>query len=213
LNRVEKALKKNNFMHGSQLTSLDADALDSLKADEANISPLNHPRVFGWYAMVTKFSDAARAQWPIVEAPATPAAAPKKAAAAADDDDMDLFGSDDEDDGAAAAAAAAAKAKSLAAKKPKKVVIAKSSVMFEVKPLDDTTDLDVLYKRIGAEIVMDGLVWGGDMKKVPVAYGIFKLIIVCVVEDDKVSVDDVVEKIEGLDDMVQSVEIAAFNKI
>jgi hypothetical protein len=35
LNRIEKALKKNDFMHGSQPTSLDVDALESLKADEA----------------------------------------------------------------------------------------------------------------------------------------------------------------------------------
>jgi len=32
-------------------------------------------------------------------------------------------------------------------------------------------------------------------------------------EDEKVSVDDVVEKIESLEEFVQSVEIAAFNKI
>ena len=49
---------------------------------------------------------------------------------------------------------------------------------------------------------MDGLVWGTDYKKVPVAYGIFKLLIACVVEDDKVSVDDLQEKIEAFDDLV-----------
>ena len=47
----------------------------------------------------------------------------------------------------------------------------------------------------------------------PVAFGIFKLIIGFSLEDDKVSVDDVVEKIEALDEFVQSVEIAVFNKI
>lgn len=60
---------------------------------------------------------------------------------------------------------------------------------------------------------MDGLVWGVDCKKVPVAFGIFKLMVACVVEDEKVSVDDLQEKIEAFEDMVQSVEIAAFNKI
>jgi len=39
------------------------------------------------------------------------------------------------------------------------------------------------------------------------------LIIGFSLEDDKVSVDDIVEKIEAFDDHVQSVEIAAFNKI
>ena len=95
----------------------------------------------------------------------------------------------------------------------KKPVIAKSSVLFEVKPLDDQTNLDTLHVRMLKDIVMDGLVWGKDMKKVPVAFGIFKLMVACVVEDEKVSVDDLQEKIESFDDMVQSVEIAAFNKI
>ena len=45
------------------------------------------------------------------------------------------------------------------------------------------------------------------------AFGIFKLIIAFSLEDEKVSVDDIVEKIEAMEDMVQSVEIAAFNKI
>jgi len=63
----------------------------------------------------------------------------------------DLFGSD-EDDGAATAAAAAAKAAAEKKKKPKKVVIAMSLVMLEVKPMDDTVDLDVLAKKLFSEI-------------------------------------------------------------
>jgi len=46
-----------------------------------------------------------------------------------------------------------------------------------------------------------------------VAFGIFKLIIGMSLEDKKVSVDDVQEQIESLEDMVQSVEIASFTKI
>jgi elongation factor 1-beta len=64
---------------------------------------------------------------------------------------MDLFGSDDED-GAAAAAAAKASAAAATAKKPKKVVIAMSLVMLEVKPLDDTTNLDDVAAHIFATI-------------------------------------------------------------
>ena len=122
----------------------------------------------------------------------------------------DLFG-DDDDDGEAAKAAA--KAATEAAKKKKKVVIAKSSVMLEVKPIDDQVDLDALCETLKKDINPDGLAWGTDHKKIPVAFGIFKLIIACVVEDDKVSVDDIVEKIEAYEDKVQSVDIAAFNKI
>jgi len=137
------------------------------------------------------------------------AAAPKKATKAADDDDMDLFGDDNEDDGAAAKAIADAAKK---AKKPKKVVIAQSLVLFEVKPLDDTTNLDDLAVKI-LSLTGDGIYWKSEYKKEPVAFGIFKLVIGVTVEDEKVSVDDLQEKIEAFDDMVQSVEILAFNKI
>ena len=47
----------------------------------------------------------------------------------------------------------------------------------------------------------------------PLAYGIKKLRIVCVIEDDKVSVEELTEKIEEFADLVQSVDIAAFNKV
>lgn len=88
-----------------------------------------------------------------------------------------------------------------------------SLVMLEVKPLDDKTDLDKLAARLFKEVTQEGLFWKTQYKKEPVAFGIFKLIVGFSCEDEKVSVDDIVEKIEGMDDMVQSVEITAFNKI
>ena len=59
---------------------------------------------------------------------------------------------------------------------------------------------------------MDGLLWKTEFKKEPIAFGVFKIIIGATVEDEKVSVDDLQEKIEELDD-VQSVDILAFNKV
>lgn len=64
-----------------------------------------------------------------------------------------------------------------------------------------------------SEITQDGLYWKTEYRKDPVAYGIFKLTVGFSLEDEKVSVDDVVERIEALEDLVQSVEIAVFNKI
>lgn len=61
-------------------------------------------------------------------------------------------------------------------------------------------------------VVMDGLVWGAS-KLVPVGYGINKLQIMCVIEDDKVSTEELTEKIEAFEEFVQSTDIAAFNKI
>ena len=101
----------------------------------------------------------------------------------------------------AAAKAAAEKAKAAAAgKKKKKEVIAMSLVMLEVKPLDDKTDLDKLAQNLFKNVTQDGLFWKTQYKKEPVAFGIFKLIVGFSCEDEKVSVDDIVEKIEAMDD-------------
>merc|ERR1712071_347212 len=59
-----------------------------------------------------------------------------------------------------------------------------------------------------SEIVMDGLVWGSVHELKPLAFGIFKLVITAIIEDEKVSSDDLTEKIEDYEDEVQSVDIA-----
>merc|ERR1712156_235308 len=138
-----------------------------------------------------------------------------------DDDDMDFFDDSDSEDEEAKAAAESLKAKRVAeynARKAEKaakkgVVAAKSMITLDVKPFDDETDLDALALKIKSEIAMDGLVWGQKHEKKPLAFGIFKLVITAVVEDEKVSTDDLTEKIEEYDDEVQSVDIAAFNKL
>lgn len=146
---------------------------------------------------------------PVAAAPNKKETPAPKAAEKKEDDLDDLFGDSNPEEEAAAKAAAEAAAK---AKKPKKTEIAQSLVLFEVKPLSDETDLDAMAKKI-LEIKQDGLYWKTEYKKEPVAFGIYKIVIGVTVEDEKVSVDDIQEKIEAIDDMVQSVEIAAFNKI
>ena len=84
-------------------------------------------------------------------------------------------------------------------------------MLLDVKPWDDETDMKEMENNVRT-IEMDGLLWGAS-KLVPVGYGINKLQIMCVIEDDKVSIDLLQEKIEEFEDFVQSVDIAAFNKI
>ena len=57
-------------------------------------------------------------------------------------------------------------------------------------------------------IEMDGLVWGAS-KQVPLAFGIKKLQINLVVEDEKVSIDDLQAKIEEDEDHVQSTDVVS----
>jgi len=153
--------------------------------------------------------------------------APAQAAAAVEEaeddlDEDDLF-AEDSDEAAAAEAkdlAASLRGKAFEAKKKaaaeaagKAPLEAKSLIIYEVKPVDDETDLQALGKRILTEIVQDGLFWKTEFKTAPIAYGIEKLIIGATIIDAKVSTDDVQEKIEEMEDMVQSVDIQSFNKL
>lgn len=61
-------------------------------------------------------------------------------------------------------------------------------------------------------IEMDGLVWGAH-KLVAVGFGIKKLQINLVVEDEKVSLDELQQKIEEDEEHVQSTDIAAMQKL
>uniref|UniRef100_A0A8C7XSI8 Eukaryotic translation elongation factor 1 delta a (guanine nucleotide exchange protein) n=1 Tax=Oryzias sinensis TaxID=183150 RepID=A0A8C7XSI8_9TELE len=127
-----------------------------------------------------------------------------------DDDDLDLFGSDEEDE--EAERIKQERLEAYAAKKAKKpALIAKSSILLDVKPWDDETDMAKLEECVRS-VQMDGLLWGAS-KLVPVGYGIKKLQINCVVEDDKVGTDILEEEITKFEDFVQSVDVAAFNKI
>merc|ERR1719192_1482830 len=97
-------------------------------------------------------------------------------------------------------------------KRPKKpALIAKTSVLLDVKPWDDETDMDALTSAVKS-VEMEGLTWGAT-KLVPVGYGISKLTIMCTVVDDQVSVEELQEKIEAFEDYVQSCDVAAMNKI
>ena len=55
-------------------------------------------------------------------------------------------------------------------------------------------------------IEMDGLTWGAS-KLVAVGYGISKLQVNLVVEDEKVSIDDLQAQIESDEDHVQSTDV------
>ncbi|KAH7414101.1 hypothetical protein DE146DRAFT_17150 [Phaeosphaeria sp. MPI-PUGE-AT-0046c] len=140
-----------------------------------------------------------------------PAKAPEKAAED-DDDELDLFGSDDDE---VDEEAEKLKAERLAEYNKKKAgktkPAAKSIVTLDVKPWDDETDMEQLKANVLA-IEQDGLVWGGS-KLVAVGFGIKKLQLNLVIEDDKVSLDELQAKIEEDEDHVQSTDVVAMQKL
>ncbi len=156
-----------------------------------------HPNTYFWYQFINSFSNDLMKKW--IEK------APKPAQKPVAKDDDDLFGDDD-------AAPVAPKPKPQPpAKKEKVKPVAKSIVVFDVKVEDIETDLDALAKKI-FERTIEGLVWSKDVKKLDVAYGIQKLQVGCVIEDDKVATDDIFEPIEAWEE-VQSVDMVSMQKL
>jgi len=94
---------------------------------------------------------------------------PKKEEKKADEDDFDPF-ADDEPEDEEAEKARMERMKALA-KPAKQGLIAKSIIIWEVKPWGEETDLDALGAKILA-ITMDGLQWKTEFKKEPIAYGV-----------------------------------------
>ncbi|KAF8313306.1 uncharacterized protein EI90DRAFT_598657 [Cantharellus anzutake] len=138
------------------------------------------------------------------------ASAPAKESAA-EEEEIDLFGSDEEED----EEAERIRAERLAAYNEKKAhkpkVAAKSVVTLDVKPWDDETDMAELEKAVRS-IQKEGLVWGSS-KLVAVGYGIKKLQLTLVIEDELISLDELQEEIQGFDEYVQSTDIAAMQKL
>jgi len=140
---------------------------------------------------------------------------PAKAPAAEEEDDdeeVDLFGSDDEEEDAEAARIRDERLAEYKKKKEGKTKpAAKSVVTMDVKPWDDETDMKALEAAVRS-IEKDGLVWGASSLKA-VGFGIKKLQINLIIEDDKIGLDDLQEEIAEFEDYVQSSDIVAMQKL
>ncbi|KAL2757538.1 hypothetical protein ACRALDRAFT_1060882 [Sodiomyces alcalophilus JCM 7366] len=137
---------------------------------------------------------------------------PAKAAEEEEDDDVDLFGSDDEEEDEEAARVREERLAEYRKKKEAKPKpAAKSIVTMDIKPWDDETDMAALEAAVRG-IEKDGLVWGAS-QLVPLGFGIKKLQINMVVEDEKIGVSELQEEIEEFEDYVQSTDIAAMQKL
>ncbi|XP_061923934.1 phenylalanine--tRNA ligase beta subunit isoform X1 [Entelurus aequoreus] len=205
LKALNDFLADKSYVEGFVASQADAAIFDAISSPPS----LTLCHLLRWYNHIKSFHKE-RANLPVVNKqfvlPDTPPTSSNS------DEDIDLFGSDDEADRAEANRIKEQRLAEYAAKKSKKpAVIAKSSIVLDVKPWDDETDMAKMEEYVRC-VSMDGLLWG-QSKLVPVGYGIKKLQIGCVVEDEKVGTDMLEEAIIAFEDFVQSVDVAAFNKI
>ncbi|KRX92989.1 Elongation factor 1-beta [Trichinella pseudospiralis] len=206
LKALNASLETKSYINGHFPSSADVQTFNQIKNPPSTLHHLQR-----WFRHIASFTEAERAnvayfRWP--KCSGEPAAS-----AEGDDEDIDLFGSSsEEEDSEEKKRIRQERLDAYAAKKAKKpAAVAKSNIILDVKPWDDETDLKLMEESI-RKIATDGLIWGPS-KILPIAYGVKKLQIGCVVEDDKVGTDFLEESIMAFEDLVQSVDIVAFNKI
>ncbi|PWZ10674.1 hypothetical protein Zm00014a_041564 [Zea mays] len=216
LKKLDEYLLTRSYITGYQASKDDLAVYSSFLADPSS-KYINVARWFNHIDALLRLSGVTAEGLGVkVEPSAVPSASildvadgQAPAADEDDDDDVDLFGEETEEEKKAAEErAAAAKASG------KKKESGKSSVLLDVKPWDDETDMAKLEEAVRS-VQMEGLLWGAS-KLVPVGYGIKKLQIMMTIVDDLVSVDTLIEDhlcAEPVSEYVQSCDIVAFNKI
>jgi len=210
-------LKTRSYITGYGPSQAD---VVSFKAFKEQPSVEKYPYVYRWHKHVQSYEsefstlpgDPSKAYTTYGPENVAMAMNPKNAPAVEEDDEMDLFGSDEEEEDPEVVAEREQRLADYKKKKEGKAKpAAKSIVTLDVKPWDDETDMTELTENVKA-ITMDGLVWGGH-KLVAVGFGIKKLQINLVIEDEKVSLDDLQGKVEEDEDHVQSTDVAAMQKL
>jgi len=221
---LEKKLANNLFINGHQPSEDDATTFAKFEGAKCVPDQDKYPSVWAWYSLMVLFEDEVMKSWKgkpekqqnqqkggkkggkkNEEKPKEKEKEKEKGG----DDDLDLFGEETAED---IAAKEKMKEKNKDKKKKKKKEVDKSHVILEIKGWDAEQDLEELAKKIISEIKKDGLSWNTGYKLEEVAFGIKKLVIAFLAEDEKCSVQDIVDEIESWEDLVQSVDIVSFNK-
>ncbi|CEL96945.1 unnamed protein product [Vitrella brassicaformis CCMP3155] len=225
--KLNTHLEKCSYITGFIPTQNDVTCLGKMLACPDG---KKYPHAARWYRHIAHYTPVRRKMFPKGEMGS------KKPD---DEDDIDLFGEETEAD--KEAAKKLAESKKAEAEKSKKKKVEKSLLLIDCKPFSSDTNLDKLAELV-KQIKMEGLEWKEQTKKIPMAFGLNKLQVGCVIQDDLVSTDLLCELIEnvgmteeqikkrkeleeaeheeGAEDedeedlgLVQSVEIAAFNKL
>ena len=224
LAELEKSLANNLFIKGAHPSH--EDATNFAKFVEAKCVPDQdkYPSVWAWYSLMVLFEDEVIKSWKPAEKPQEKKGGKgkdqgkkgkkekegeKKDEGKKEEDDLDLFGEENEDD---IKAKEEMKKKNKDKKKDKKKPVDKSHVILEIKGWEEGQDLDALAKKIISTIKKDGLQWNTGYKLEEVAFGIKKLVIAFLAEDDKCSVQEIQDELESWEDEIQSVEVVSFNK-
>ena len=224
LAELEKSLANNLFIKGAHPSHEDATNFAKFVESKCVPDQDKYPSVWAWYSLMVLFEDEVIKSWKPAEKPQEKKGGKgkdqgkkgkkekegeKKDEGKKEEDDLDLFGEENEDD---IKAKEEMKKKNKDKKKDKKKPVDKSHVILEIKGWEEGQDLEALAKKIISTIKKDGLQWNTGYKLEEVAFGIKKLVIAFLAEDDKCSVQEIQDELESWKDDIQSVDIVSFNK-
>jgi len=227
---TDKGLKSFNgfigsksYLEGFSYTSADDEFF--AKFGGACPDASSAPHAYRWYVHIAALKGVrglCLAPAPAAAAPA-PAASPAKKAKPAkeakpakddDDDDFDVFGDDDDEEEEKPKESRKEMLERLKAEAIERTKMKEAKqrtlVGIEVKPWGTEQDLMALWKKITTEITQEGVKYGEVCHLVDVAYGIKKIVMSFTMGSTSSS-DEIIERIEGLEDEVQSVELTSMN--
>lgn len=227
LKQLNDYLLGRTFVFGINASKADLDLLALVKAcPDAS----KYPAAARWWNYISSFDDAAKKSFKAygLTVGLKSAGGDSKATKEEDSDDDSSSDEEEEEEDEEELAKLAAKK---AAKKLQPIL--RSQICFDIKPMDTEVDLEDMADEI-KELVVGEMpeyaervkkfndfrvtadkicVWGVGHQVVPVAFGIEKLQISCVVIDEMMGVDDVKDVLEEkFGDKIQSVDVLAFNK-
>ena len=214
---VEAFLATNSYLSGGNAPGAqDADLLTEIENAKFIPKSCASPNLFGWWWTLAPFRANARALWSKgcakkEEKKVEKKVEKKEEKKAEDDDDFDPFADDAEAD----KAAEEQKKKKMEEGKSKKHARkdqAKSILEFDVKGYELEQDWNAMADGI-RNIVIEGNTSMDSHEIVPIAFGMKKLRMKCVIIDDLTCTEDIFEKIqEAYEEDVQSVDTVSFNK-
>ena len=216
--KCEEYLVQHAFLSGQSLPGAeDARLMAQVKEPPCRKAT---PFLFAWWWTLCAIPTETRESWgkQAVQEPKKKAAKEEQAKkeAVPEKEELpedDLFGEETEEDKKAAEERKAKKAAEAEKKsKAKAEIIMKSRVVFEVKGFELEQDFQALGDKIINEIEQDGLVWQKKFEIVPEAFGMKKLKMTMTIEDEKISSDDILDRIAQWEDEVQSCDVIEFTK-
>ncbi len=192
LEEINSSLNDKLFINGDQPSSEDAEIFEKIRHNFRLDKGL-YPNIFAWLQFMTLFENKVIESWKIN----------KKGKNNEEENEEDEFN---------------LLLNKIYEEKQKKSKnknneneIHYSFVLLEIKVWDSEQDLDALAKKI-QNIEKEGLVWKKEYKLKEIIFGIQKILMGLIVNDDIISIDEIIDEIQSWEDEVQSIEMA-FNKL